>query len=103
MAGSSFLRERSPVTPNSTRMLGPATRGSRLSRGSRNGLTNTELSLIAGGVMPVVLPCACADERTGGPPPVVQTHDLPGQHQVYALRRRVGSVSPTSPSQQTLT
>src|SRR3954468_13776198 len=38
MAGISFLRDRSPVTPKITRPHGPATRGSRLSAGSRRGL-----------------------------------------------------------------
>ncbi len=37
-AGISFLRERSPVTPKITSPHGPATRGSRRSRGSRSGL-----------------------------------------------------------------
>src|SRR5690606_6758920 len=34
----SFLRDRSPVTPNSTSTLGPAIRGSRRSSVLRNGL-----------------------------------------------------------------
>ena len=38
MAGMSFLRARSPVTPKMTRTHGPATRGIRRSRGSRSGL-----------------------------------------------------------------
>src|SRR6516164_2189654 len=46
MAGISFLRARSPVTPNMTRMQGPATRGMRRSRGSRRGLPAAS-SLIA--------------------------------------------------------
>ena len=37
MAGISFLRDRSPVTPKITMPDGPAIRGSRLSRGSRSG------------------------------------------------------------------
>src|SRR3954465_356840 len=37
-AGSSFLRARSPVIPNTTRAQGSGTRGSRRSRGSRSGL-----------------------------------------------------------------
>src|SRR3954454_23894764 len=40
MAGISFLRDRSPVTPKITRPHGPAIRGSRLSRGSRSGLVH---------------------------------------------------------------
>src|ERR1700759_4669184 len=39
MAGSSFLRARSPVTPNMTSTHGPATRGIRRSRASRSGLS----------------------------------------------------------------
>src|SRR5438270_12650236 len=38
MAGISFLRARSPVTPNTTSAHGSGTRGSRRSRGSRSGL-----------------------------------------------------------------
>src|SRR5438067_240917 len=38
MAGSSFLRARSPVIPNTTSAQGSGTRGSRRSRGSRSGL-----------------------------------------------------------------
>src|SRR4051795_5651853 len=38
MAGSSFLRDRSPVTPKTTSAHGSGTRGSRRSRGSRRGL-----------------------------------------------------------------
>src|SRR5271167_3878510 len=41
MAGISFLRARSPVTPNITTTHGPATRGMRRSRGSRSGLTGS--------------------------------------------------------------
>src|SRR3954453_17037407 len=37
-AGSSFLRARSPVMPNTTSAQGSGTRGSRRSRGSRSGL-----------------------------------------------------------------
>src|SRR5262249_14187159 len=37
-AGISFLRARSPVTPNTTSAHGSGTRGSRRSRGSRSGL-----------------------------------------------------------------
>ena len=37
----SFLRARSPVTPNITTTHGPATRGMRRSRGSRSGLTGS--------------------------------------------------------------
>src|SRR5215469_9620749 len=47
MAGISFFRARSPVTPNSTRTHGPATRGMRRSRGSRNGLTIISLAPLA--------------------------------------------------------
>src|SRR5689334_17593195 len=38
MAGSNFLRARSPVIPKTTRAQGSGTRGSRRSRGSRSGL-----------------------------------------------------------------
>src|ERR1700722_14139898 len=41
MAGMSFFRARSPVTPKMTRTHGPATRGIRRSRGSRSGLAAT--------------------------------------------------------------
>ena len=40
----SFLRERSPVTPNMTRTQGPATRGNLRSEGSRNGLMRSPRS-----------------------------------------------------------
>ena len=53
MAGISFLRARSPVTPKSTIEQGPAMRGSRLSRGSRSGL----------------LPAVTRDGLIGGPAP----------------------------------
>src|SRR4051794_8243573 len=53
MAGSSFLRARSPVTPKTTSAHGSGTRGRRRSRGSRSGL----LSTVAG--------IACT-ESTGG-------------------------------------
>jgi hypothetical protein len=43
MAGMSFLRARSPVTPKMTRTHGPATRGIRRSRGSRSGLAAAPL------------------------------------------------------------
>src|SRR3569833_3047290 len=48
MAGSSFLRARAPVTPNSTSTQGPATRGRRLSRGSRSGLSTFSIRDICG-------------------------------------------------------
>src|SRR5690606_20243537 len=41
-AGMSFLRARSPVTPNITNPHDPAMRGKRRSRGSRRGLTTGE-------------------------------------------------------------
>src|SRR5262245_45443427 len=47
MAGMSFLRDRSPVTPKMTRLHGPAIRGSRLSRGSRSGLVHPTAADVA--------------------------------------------------------
>src|ERR687886_447248 len=41
MAGSSFLRARSPVMPKTTSAHGAGTRGSRRSRGSLSGLVIT--------------------------------------------------------------
>src|SRR6476661_4571237 len=41
MAGSSFLRARSPVTPKTTSAHGSGTRGSRRSLGSRSGLARS--------------------------------------------------------------
>src|SRR6478735_6826693 len=48
MAGISFLRARSPVTPKITTAQGPAMRGMRLSRLSRNGLRQAVVSALAG-------------------------------------------------------
>ncbi|SKV43736.1 Uncharacterised protein [Mycobacteroides abscessus subsp. massiliense] len=42
MAGINFLRARSPVTPKITSEQGPAMRGRRLSRLSRNGFVADE-------------------------------------------------------------
>src|SRR5918998_3293626 len=47
MAGMSFLRDRSPVTPKMTRLHGPAIRGRRLSRGSRSGLVHPAAADVA--------------------------------------------------------
>src|ERR1700756_5639128 len=56
----SFLRARSPVTPNITMTHGPATRGIRRSRGSRSGLTGLPAVAITPGVAGArPLPPAC--------------------------------------------
>src|SRR5437899_6110162 len=59
MAGISFLRDRSPGTPKMTTPQGPATRGSRRSRGSRSGFLRTAGkgdSSVTGSI----LPCSAA-------------------------------------------
>src|SRR3954453_4203719 len=60
MAGSSFLRERSPVTPNRTSTLGPATRGSLLSRGSLSGFPSIPISSAGEGIARTFLQPATA-------------------------------------------
>src|SRR5450631_103105 len=64
MAGSSFLRARSPVTPNMTSTQGPATRGMRRSRGSRSGLCSICRSGTSAGLA-----------GAGPPPPEADVND----------------------------
>src|SRR5580704_8895824 len=60
MAGSSFFRARSPVTPNITSTHGPATRGMRRSRASRRGLNPRWYAAGPTGVIIRLLPCSLA-------------------------------------------
>src|SRR4051794_11309070 len=54
-AGMSFLRARSPVTPNRTSEQGPAIRFSRRSRGSRSGLLRRTSNVFGIAVLLILL------------------------------------------------
>src|SRR5699024_1232288 len=66
MAGRSFLRARSPVTPNITMEPGPAMRGRRRSRGSRSGFGASVPGRWLGESVTIVLSRTAAREH--GPP-----------------------------------
>src|ERR1700689_4268928 len=74
MAGMSFLRARSPVTPNMTSTQGPATRGIRRSRGSRSGLCGSSAP-VSSAMTP-----GLAGARPSGSPGSAVTWNLRGVH-----------------------